>query len=160
QPACTDSGPGVLSVTTPPNGNVAPPGYYMLFVLDSDGVPSKARFIQLAAHASAPPHGTISSPASDMSVLAGGPLRFPTTAPAAGYSWVFPGGSPGASTAQNPTVPFSTPGDYFASLTVTDGTGTSDPSPPTRRIRVLPASPDFLIQVVPTSRAILPGQST
>src|SRR5690349_2562450 len=32
-----------LSLTMPPNGNVAPPGYYMLFLLDSAGVPSMAQ---------------------------------------------------------------------------------------------------------------------
>ena len=36
-----------LRVTSPPNSNVAPPGYYMLFVLDTKGVPSIARFVHL-----------------------------------------------------------------------------------------------------------------
>ena len=40
-------GSGVLSITAPPNPNIAPPGYYMLFVLDSAGVPSVATFVQL-----------------------------------------------------------------------------------------------------------------
>src|SRR6185503_1093261 len=31
---------GLLTATAPPNGNVAPPGYYMLFILNSAGVPS------------------------------------------------------------------------------------------------------------------------
>ena len=31
----------------PPNGNVAPPGYYMLFLISSEGVPSVARFVRL-----------------------------------------------------------------------------------------------------------------
>ena len=39
-------GTGVLSVTAPPGGNVAPPGYYMLFVLNSAGVPSLATFVR------------------------------------------------------------------------------------------------------------------
>jgi hypothetical protein len=38
---------GVLSVATPANGNIAPPGYYMLFILNSAGVPSGARFVRL-----------------------------------------------------------------------------------------------------------------
>jgi hypothetical protein len=37
----------VLNVTAPPNGNIAPPGYYMLFILNSPGVPSVAQFVQL-----------------------------------------------------------------------------------------------------------------
>jgi NPCBM/NEW2 domain/Domain of unknown function (DUF1929)/Glyoxal oxidase N-terminus len=37
----------VLSVTSPANANLAPPGYYMLFIIDSSGVPSVARIIQV-----------------------------------------------------------------------------------------------------------------
>jgi len=39
----------VLNVTAPPDGNIAPPGYYMLFILNSLGVPSAAQFVQLAS---------------------------------------------------------------------------------------------------------------
>jgi hypothetical protein len=42
-------GNGVLNVTAPPNGNIAPPGYYMLFIVNSAGVPSIASFMQLTA---------------------------------------------------------------------------------------------------------------
>jgi hypothetical protein len=42
-------GSGTLSVTAPPNSNIAPPGYYMLFLLNSSGVPSVATFMQLTA---------------------------------------------------------------------------------------------------------------
>ncbi|MGA8212551.1 MAG: galactose oxidase-like domain-containing protein, partial [Candidatus Sulfotelmatobacter sp.] len=40
-------GSGSLTVTAPPNGNIAPPGYYMLFILNSSGVPSVAQMVQL-----------------------------------------------------------------------------------------------------------------
>jgi hypothetical protein len=36
-----------LTVTAPPNGNIAPPGYYLLFLLNNAGVPSVASFVQL-----------------------------------------------------------------------------------------------------------------
>jgi hypothetical protein len=36
-----------LTLTSPPNGNIAPPGYYMLFILNTGGVPSVAHFVQL-----------------------------------------------------------------------------------------------------------------
>jgi hypothetical protein len=39
---------GDLVVTSPANGNQAPPGWYMLFVLNADGVPSVASWIQIA----------------------------------------------------------------------------------------------------------------
>lgn len=38
---------GGLSVTAPINGNLAPPGYYMLFIVNSSGVPSVAPFVQI-----------------------------------------------------------------------------------------------------------------
>lgn len=37
---------GVLTVTSPPNTRIAPPGFYMLFILNATGVPSEARFVQ------------------------------------------------------------------------------------------------------------------
>jgi hypothetical protein len=36
-----------LEVKTPPSAGVAPPGYYMLFVLNDKGVPSIAKWVQL-----------------------------------------------------------------------------------------------------------------
>ena len=41
------AGSGVLNVTAPPSGGIAPPGYYMLFILNSQGVPSVATFVKL-----------------------------------------------------------------------------------------------------------------
>ena len=37
----------VLTVTTPRTANIAPPGYYMLFITDTAGVPSVAKIIKL-----------------------------------------------------------------------------------------------------------------
>jgi hypothetical protein len=39
--------PGALQIKSPPNGNLAPPGYYLLFILDDQGVPSVAQFLHL-----------------------------------------------------------------------------------------------------------------
>ena len=41
------AGSGALTVTAPPNGNIAPPGYYMVFILNTSGVPSVATFVQV-----------------------------------------------------------------------------------------------------------------
>jgi len=38
---------GGLTVQSPASGNLAPPGYYMLFIVNSNGVPSVASFIKL-----------------------------------------------------------------------------------------------------------------
>ena len=43
----TNPGTGSLTVTSPPNANVVPPGYYMLFILNKAGTPSLAQFVQL-----------------------------------------------------------------------------------------------------------------
>jgi fibronectin type 3 domain-containing protein len=162
QPPCNGSaGSGTLNLTSPPNGNIAPPGYYMLFLLDSAGVPSVAQFIQLSLYSTTHPSGTIASPTSDITIAAGSMVSFTTTSTAAKYSWVFPGGTPGTSSLQNPgNVVFNTPGTYVASLTVIDSGGNSDPSPPTRTITVLPPSADFSIAVSPSSQEVIPGQST
>ena len=40
---------GTLEVKSPPNGNLAPPGYYLLFILDDQGVPSMAQFLHVGS---------------------------------------------------------------------------------------------------------------
>jgi hypothetical protein len=40
-------GAGSLTITAPSDPNRAPPGYYMLFILNASGVPSEARFVRL-----------------------------------------------------------------------------------------------------------------
>lgn len=42
------AGSGVLNVRAPATGNLAPPGYYLLFILNAEGVPSVAKFVHLA----------------------------------------------------------------------------------------------------------------
>jgi hypothetical protein len=39
--------PGGVTVTAPVNPNVAPPGHYMVFLLNGDGVPSVAKIVQV-----------------------------------------------------------------------------------------------------------------
>ena len=43
------AGSGVLTIQAPANANLAPPGYYMLFLVNTAGVPSIASFVQFAA---------------------------------------------------------------------------------------------------------------
>jgi hypothetical protein len=38
---------GSLDVIAPPNGNVAPPGWYLLHIIDGSRVPSIGRWIRL-----------------------------------------------------------------------------------------------------------------
>ena len=43
----TTAGSGALTVTAPPNGSTATPGNYMLFLVDTNGVPSIAAITRL-----------------------------------------------------------------------------------------------------------------
>jgi PKD repeat protein len=155
-------GEGVLNVTAPPHGNIAPPGYYMLFVLDTAGVPSVARFVRIAASVSnQAPTATINSPATNVTVNPGGTVQFSGTGTDSdgtitGYSWTFPGGAPASASVATPgNVVYSTPGSYTASLSVTDNGGLVS-APATRTITVA----DFTLSATPSSRTILPGAST
>jgi hypothetical protein len=59
------AGSGSLTVTGPPNSKIAPPGYYMLFLINNNGVPSVASFVLLGSSGSNPaPTVTAISPAS------------------------------------------------------------------------------------------------
>src|SRR5258708_9530040 len=56
-----------LTVSSPPNPTIAPPGIYLLFLLNNSGVPSKGSFVQVSSHPTdKPPKGTITSPAGDV----------------------------------------------------------------------------------------------
>ena len=137
------AGAGVLNVTTPPNGNIAPPGYYMLFILNSSGVPSVATMVQLSLSAKdTPPSGTITSPASNVTIMAGQSVNYSGTGTdpdgtISAYSWSFAGGNPSSSNLASPgNVTYSTPGTYTTTFTVIDNAGLTDPNPPTRTITV------------------------
>src|SRR5438105_3835536 len=140
-------GTGKLTVTAPPHANIAPPGYYMLFIVDANGVPSVAPFVQVSSNpGNQPPHGTIHLPAGAAHLSARQAVSFAGSGTDANgsvtaYRWIFPGGSPATSTSATPgSVTFGTPGPYYVSLTVTDSQGTTDPSPPVRVITVQSAT--------------------
>ncbi|HEY6320172.1 MAG TPA: galactose oxidase early set domain-containing protein [Thermoanaerobaculia bacterium] len=40
-------GTGVLKAQAPANGNLAPPGYYLLFIVNKQGTPSVGQFVHL-----------------------------------------------------------------------------------------------------------------
>ena len=156
----TDTLNGVLDVTSPPNSNIAPPGYYMLFILNSSGVPSLATMVQISsAPADVPPTGTITSPASNVTVNAGQSVSFAGTGTStdstiSSYYWTLFDGNPSSSNVQNPgPVTYSIPGTHVATLTVTDSQGVSDPHPPSVTITV----PDFTLGVSPTLNSVTLG---
>jgi hypothetical protein len=155
------AGNGVLNVTAPPNGNIAPPGYYMLFVLDSAGVPSVARFVRLSTVPNQAPVASITTPAANVRRNPGGAVSFAGTGSdpdgtISGYAWTFPGGSPASSSVASPgNVTYATPGTYVATLRVTDNRGLVS-APATRTVTVS----DFSLSRTPSSRTVAPGGST
>jgi hypothetical protein len=152
---------GVLNVTAPPNGNIAPPGYYMLFILNSAGVPSVATFVHLSSSTNQPPTATIDSPAGNVTVNPGGSVLFQGSGTdpdgtVAGYSWTFPGGNPASSsTAAAGNIVYPTPGSFVASLTVTDNEGRASTAA-TRTVTVA----DFALSATPASQSVVPGGSS
>jgi hypothetical protein len=155
-------GSGVLNVTSPPNGNIAPPGYYMLFVLNSAGVPSVARFVRLTASPpNQPPVATIVSPAGNVTRNPGGTVSFSGSGSdpdgtISAYAWTFPGGTPASSSVASPgNVTYSTPGSYVASFQVTDNQGLASATV-TRTVTVS----DFSLTASPATATVAPGGST
>ena len=150
---------GVLNVAAPPNGNIAPPGYYMLFILNSAGVPSIATFVQLTASANLPPTATISDPVSNMTINPGDAVFFAGSGSdpdgsIAGNSWTFAGGNPNASSSATPgSITYSTPGVFNASLSVTDDEGLASQAAATRTVTVS----DFALSATLSSRTVIPG---
>lgn len=153
-----NSAGGVLTATAPPNGNVAPPGYYMLFILNSAGVPSVASFVRLTTAANQAPTATIVNPATNLTVNPGGAVSFSGTGSdpdgtISTYAWTFPGGSPASSTLPGPVnVTYSAPGTYQASLSVTDNGGLASAAV-TRSITVS----DFSLSATPPSNSAAQG---
>jgi hypothetical protein len=155
-------GAGLLNVTAPPTGNIAPPGYYMLFVLNGAGVPSVARFVRIGGGLpNQPPVATITSPASNVTVNPGGSVSYAGTGSdpdgtISAYAWTFPGGTPSSSSLASPgAVTYSTPGTYAATFQVTDDKSLTS-QPVSRTVTVS----DFSLSATPASRTVLPGGAT
>ena len=54
-PLSFTAGSGSITATAPANANIAPPGFYMLFLIDSNGVPSVSRMVRIEGDATPPP---------------------------------------------------------------------------------------------------------
>ena len=54
-PLTYTAGSGSLTATAPANANIAPPGVYMLFLVDANGLPSVAKMVTVGVDAPPPP---------------------------------------------------------------------------------------------------------
>jgi hypothetical protein len=154
------AGTGELTVTSPPNSNIAPPGYYMLFVLNQAGVPSPATFVQVTA--AQPDFSVAATPSSQIVVPGKGTTYSVSVTPSDGFSgnvnFSVTGLPSGATAAFAPT---SVPGSGSATLTVNTSsstptgtytltiTGTSGTLTHSAQVKL--AVGDFTISVSPSS---------
>jgi hypothetical protein len=160
---------GMLTVTSPPNDNIAPPGPYMLFILNESGVPSMASFVQVTP---TPPDFSVRATPSSQTVSRGkGTSYTVNVTPSNGFtgnvSFSVSGLPSGATASFAPTsvsdsgsstltvkTSSSTPtGTYTLTITATNGTLTH-----TTQVKLAVA--DFSISVSPSSQSVRKNSST
>jgi glucose/arabinose dehydrogenase/PKD repeat protein/chitodextrinase len=71
-PLTFTAGAGTLAATAPANANIAPPGVYMLFIVDDNGVPSVAKMVTVSASAPPPTDNTPPSAPTGLTATAAG----------------------------------------------------------------------------------------
>ncbi len=154
---------GSLTVTAPPNGNIAPPGYYMLFLLNSSGVPSVAKFVQVTSQQEdfsvtaipssrkiPPGTGTTYSVSVTPSGGFNGTVNFSVSGLPSGATATFNPTSvtgSGSSTLSITTSSSTPPGNYPLTITATSGNLTH-----TAKISLQVA--DFSISASPSSQTV------
>jgi hypothetical protein len=112
------AGSGTLTVTGPPNANIAPPGYYMLFLLNNQGVPSVAKFVLLNGSTTPAPNPTLVSPGSGPTT-GGTPVTITGTGFAAGATVSFGGTSAtGVNVASDTSIVATTPAHSVGAVSV------------------------------------------
>ena len=140
-----------LNVTMPANANIAPPGYYMLFILNGSGVPSVASILQVSSTAASV--GTVTgkvtntagAPIFGASVSSGG--NGAVTGADGGYTLQVPGGTS--------TVTAALAGYQSASESVTVTTGQTTQAP---TLQIQPTNPGNVTgSVVDSNNAALTG---
>jgi subtilisin family serine protease len=96
--------------------------------------------------------------ASNNTICEGESVQFTdqSTAQITAWNWTFPGGTPASSTAQNPSVVYSTAGTYNVTLEVTNANGTTTQT----FVNEITVNSDPNVNVSVTAMQICSGQST
>ena len=117
------AGSGALTVTAPPNSNIAPPGYYMLFILNTSGVPSVAKELTVT---SGSPDFSLSATPSTQSVVSGGSTTYTVTVtPSGGFSGSVTFSASGLPSGASASFsPLTVSGSGSTTMTVTTASGT------------------------------------
>jgi hypothetical protein len=77
-PLLFTAGATTLTAVAPADANVAPPGFYMLFIVDANGVPSVARMVSVQGDS--PPSVTLTQPANGATFAAPATVNLTATA--------------------------------------------------------------------------------
>ena len=144
-PLTFTAGSGTLSVQAPSGGAIAPPGDYMLFVVNKAGVPSVAATVHLSASAPTAPAaptavtataGPSSATVSWTAPASGGvPITSYTVTPHANGSALTPTTVTGTPPATSATISGLTNGtSYTFTVTATDSVGTGPASAPSNAV--------------------------
>ena len=159
---------GALTVQGPANRNVAPPGHYMLFLVDTNGVPSTAAMVRLPTPAEdvLPPTVSITAPTGSSSVS--GSITVSASASdnvgVAGVQFRVDGTNVGAEDTTNPyAITWNTTsvpnGTHTLSAVARDGKGNTAVSPGV--LVVVMNTPDTSAPTTPTgvtATAVSPSQ--
>ncbi len=174
-PLSFTKGDGTLSIQAPASGSYAPPGNYMLFLVNSNGVPSVASFIHMRTTITAPDaprnvSATANSGGAQVTWTApddgGSPITGYTVTPYIGSAAQTPTTVNGPNPPTKATVNGLTNGtSYTFTVTATNSIGTSSESAPSAA--VTPAAsptPTFVQQVSAhtgnvNSLAVTPGSA-
>jgi hypothetical protein len=141
-PLSFSQGAGGLNVQIPASAATAPPGNYMLFILNSSGVPSVASFINIAPTLSAPaaPTGVSATPGNGAATVSwtapsngGTPITNYTVTPYAGSTALTPTIVSGNATS-TPIGGLNNGTSYTFTVTATNAVGTSPPSTPSNAV--------------------------
>src|SRR6266478_1418932 len=162
------AGSGALTVTAPPNGNIAPPGYYMLFILNNSGVPSVAAFVQVTRQ---PDFSVAATPASQTVPPGTGTSYSVSVTPSNGFTgnvtFTVTGLPSGATASFNPS---SVTGSGSSTMSVSTSSSTPTGSYPltitatsgnlTHSTQVTLAVADFSIAASPSSQTVSGNSKT
>jgi hypothetical protein len=129
---------GAVNATAPPNANVAPPGSYMLFVIDAAGVPSVARMVRVG-------HEPTTTITSGPNAATNDPTPTFTFSSQPGTSFECKLDSGSYAPCSSPkTTSYLTDGSHTFHVRASDAAGNTDPTPASRSFTVRTAEVSVL----------------
>jgi hypothetical protein len=164
-PLSFTAGATSLTATTPANANVAPPGPYMLFIIDANGVPSVARMVRVQGDS--PPVVTLTQPTDGATFTAPATVNLAATASDADGTVTkveFFNGA--AKLGEDTTAPYSftwngvAAGTYTLTARATDDLGATTTSAESRITVSSVNTPSAVNITAPANGAIFPWKPT